>query len=73
MCCCFHVFPLDDNTLESEQFEVDTSTAMELSTDITNDVLLTTSEISYNKFQKQTGILILQFFQIVFLLYKLDY
>jgi hypothetical protein len=56
MCYCFHVFPLDDNTLQSEQFEVDTSTAMELSTDITNDVLTTTSEISYNKIQENTGI-----------------
>ena len=60
MCYCFHVFPLDDNTLQSEQFEVDTSTAMELSTDITNDVLTTTSEISYNKFQEQTGIALIK-------------
>jgi hypothetical protein len=55
MCYCFHVFPLDDNTLQFEQFEVDTSTAMELSTDVTNDVLTTTSEISYNKIQENTG------------------
>jgi hypothetical protein len=60
MCSCFHVFPLDDNTLQSEQFEVATSTTMELSTDITNDVLLTTSEISYNKFQEQTGIALIK-------------
>jgi hypothetical protein len=60
MCYCFHVFPLDVNTLQSEQFEVDTSTAMELSTDITNDVLTTTSEISYNKIQENTGIALIK-------------
>ena len=56
MCYCFHVFPLDDNTLQSKQVEVDNSIAMELSTDNTNDLLTTTSEISLNKIQENTGI-----------------
>ena len=60
MCYCFHVFPLDDNTLQSEKVEVDTSIAMELSTDNTNDVLTTTSEISSNKIQENTGIALIK-------------
>jgi hypothetical protein len=60
LCYCFHVFPLDDNTLQSKQVEVDNSIAMELSTDNTNDVLTTTSEISSNKIQENTGIALIK-------------
>ena len=57
---CFHSIPLDENTFESVQLEDFTSTGMELSTGITNDVLTTTSEISYNKIQENTGIALIK-------------